>query len=163
MRWPTAYGERFIIRNAFFRRVITKCAASSLACDASERKFRLRGSFSKYSTRHGAHSVSNSSFGNSSINVQRSVSVRGAAYRAVATRRRVSFPSGEIRFLCWKVESAFAPLFLSFRTESRNLSIFSSAHPRAYVTARLPDPHFGLFPRGDLIQQFRLARLARAC
>jgi hypothetical protein len=47
--------------------VITKCAASSLACAAAERKFTSRGSFSKYSTRHGAQSVSNSFFGNSDM------------------------------------------------------------------------------------------------
>src|SRR5947207_10832071 len=56
-----------MIRNEFFRRVITKCAASLLARAAASRKFRSRGSFSKYSTRHGAQSVSNSLFGNSSV------------------------------------------------------------------------------------------------
>src|SRR5207247_8660873 len=67
----------FIIRNAFLRRVITRCAASSLACAASERKFRSRGSFSKYSTRQGAQSVSNSFFGNSSMRISQSVLLQG--------------------------------------------------------------------------------------
>src|SRR5262249_20970430 len=61
------YGYRFIIRNAFFRRVTTKCAASSFACAAAVRKFKSRGSFLKYSTRHGAQSVSNCFFGKSDI------------------------------------------------------------------------------------------------
>src|SRR5256885_5324 len=58
-----------MIRNEFFRRVITKCAASSLAWAAAERKFRSRGSFSKYSTRHGAQSISNSFLGTSSVDM----------------------------------------------------------------------------------------------
>src|SRR5437773_5670069 len=74
------------MRNAFFRRVITKCAASSLACAASERKLRLRGSFSKYSTRHGAQSVSNSFFGNSSIGISESLLLQGKLPASLSTR-----------------------------------------------------------------------------
>src|SRR5947208_15572134 len=66
-----------MIRNEFFRRVITRCAASSLACAASERKLRSRGSFSKYSSRQGAQSVSNSFFGNSSMRISQSVLLQG--------------------------------------------------------------------------------------
>src|SRR5207248_2080825 len=38
----------------------------------------------------------------------------------VATRNTVRIMVAESRFICRKVERAFAPLFLSFRAESRN-------------------------------------------
>src|SRR4029077_6895259 len=60
--------------------------ASSLARPAVARKSRSRGSFSKYSTRHGAESVSISLFGNSSF------------YMRIAT---------ETKILRSKVERAF--------------------------------------------------------
>src|SRR3982750_2073104 len=64
MRWPTLYGYRFIMRKAFFRRVRTRWAASSLARAASDKKYGFGFSCSKYSTRHGHQSASISDFGN---------------------------------------------------------------------------------------------------
>src|SRR4029077_6152296 len=52
------------MRNAFLRRVTTRCAASSLVRAASERKSGFGVSCSKYSTRHGHQSASISDFGN---------------------------------------------------------------------------------------------------
>src|SRR5205085_1472963 len=52
------------MRKAFFRRVTTKCAASSLVRAASDRKSGFGFSCSKYSTRHGHQSASISDFGN---------------------------------------------------------------------------------------------------
>src|SRR5258708_38540869 len=51
------------MRNAFLRRVTTRCAASSLARAASARKSGFGVSCSKYSTRHGHQSASISAFG----------------------------------------------------------------------------------------------------
>src|SRR5207245_3165203 len=56
-----------IIRTAVFLRVSTSASASLLDRAAAVRNSMSRGSFSKYSTRHGAQSVSISFFGNSSI------------------------------------------------------------------------------------------------
>ncbi len=49
-----------MIRNVFLLRATTRCAASSDACAASVKKSRDR-SMEKYSTRHGAQSLFNSS------------------------------------------------------------------------------------------------------
>src|SRR5437762_1990220 len=87
-----------MIRNEFFRRVITRCAASSLACAASERKFRSRGSFSKYSTRQGAQSVSNSFFGNSSMRISQSVLLQGKLQASHSWRVNLSVAKSSHQF-----------------------------------------------------------------
>src|SRR3954451_14148262 len=51
------------MRKAFFRRVTTRWAASSLARAASDRNSGFGVSCSKYSTRHGHQSASISAFG----------------------------------------------------------------------------------------------------
>src|SRR5450432_1128817 len=86
------------MRKAVFRRVITKWAASSLAWAASDRKFRLRSSRSKYSTRHGHQRVSMAAFGNSICSLgkgrpQRTGCMpdveRGFSYLSLADKQRI--------------------------------------------------------------------------
>src|ERR1035437_3652163 len=93
---------------------MTRCSGSLLAVAASERKFELRVSFSKYSTRQGHQSVSISDLGNSF---------------AIAVGCETKFPTG-------KVEQAFAAEGDRTATEGR-------AYRRAVATplCRGAPPH----------------------
>ena len=79
---------------------MTKCSASLLAVAASCRKFELRGSFSKYSTRHGHQSVSMSRLGNSIDLACRRVPVAFCK----AKRLEAASTFCEIKITCGKVE-----------------------------------------------------------
>src|SRR5688572_26078388 len=95
------------MRKAFFRRVTTRCAASSLVRAASDMKSGFGVSCSKYSTRHGHQSASISAFGNciKSFNLDGRLQIACAKSSRLLRRRSLHFEGADEEMVAFLVST----------------------------------------------------------